>query len=77
MVTNLLEATGVIDGVNRDFSAPEAYEPGSLRVLRNGNLLARYLANGWEEVDPALGTFRLRSAPKIGDSVFIFYGRAG
>jgi hypothetical protein len=69
----LREAAGAVDGVNRDFVAPGAYEPGTLRALRNGRLLSRDLADGYVEVDPSLGTFRLRIAPRVGDNVFCFY----
>lgn len=70
---HLVEAIGPVDGSNQDFAAPEAYEPGSLRALRNGRLLSRDHADGYDEVDPTLGTFRLRTAPKAGDNVFVFY----
>jgi hypothetical protein len=70
---HLVEAAGPVDGSNRDFAAPESYEPNSLRALWNGRLLSRDFEDGYEEVDPTLGTFRLRRAPKVGDNVFVFY----
>ena len=74
--TSLVEALGAVDGANRDFAAPEPYEPGTLRALRNGRLLSRDFDDGYEEVDPSAGTFRLRVAPKTGDVIFCFYVEA-
>jgi len=71
--TRLLEALGTIDGVNKDFAAPLPYEPGTLRALRNGRLLARDFEDGYDELDPPLGTFRLRRAPVPGDVVYVFF----
>ena len=75
--TRLLEALGAINGVNRDFFAPLPYEPGTLRALRNGRLLARDFDDGYEETDPALGEFRLRRAPIPDDVVFVFFAEEG
>lgn len=74
--SRLVEALGIVDGANRDFSAPGPYFPGTLRALRNGRLLARDFADGYDEVDPSAGTFRLRVAPEPGDNVFCFYTEA-
>jgi hypothetical protein len=73
---HLVEAIGDVDGVNRDFSASEPYEPGTLRALRNGRLLSRDFEDGYDELDPSLGTFRLRVAPRVGDVIFCFYVEA-
>lgn len=73
---HLVEALGAVDGVNLDFAAPESYEPGTLRALRNGRLLSRDFDDGYDEVDPTAGTFRLRRAPRAGDVVFVFYKEA-
>jgi len=74
--SRFLEAVGTIDGANRDFEAPGPYVPGTLRVLRNGRLLARDLADGYDELDPAAGTLRVRVAPDAGDVLFVFYTEA-
>lgn len=74
--THMEEATGAVDGGNRDFSVSTAFEPGTLRALRNGRLLSRDFEDGYEEVDPGAGTFRLRVAPKVGDNVFAFWKEA-
>lgn len=72
-MSHLSEALGPVDGSNRDFSAPGAYEAGTLRALRNGRLLSRDFEDGYDEVDPAAGTFRMRVAPRAGDVVFVFW----
>lgn len=59
----LERAIGVVDGVNQDFSAPSAYISGTLNVFRNGQLLDRTANNGWIELAPAEGTFRMKVAP--------------
>jgi len=73
-------ATGVIDGVNRDFTVLYPYEPGSVAVFLNGILQTRTFADGWVETDPASGLVTLNEAPRaLGlpgvspDVVQIFY----
>ena len=63
MASRLEPAIGDVDGVNRDFSLPSAYRAGSLVVFLNGQQLKRELENGWEELDPAAGTFRMKLPP--------------
>jgi len=70
---HFVEAAGIIDGSNKDFAAPEPYVPGTLRALRNGRLLSRDFEDGYVEVDPSIGTFRVLVAPKAGDVLFVFY----
>lgn len=76
------QAIGVIDGVNRDFRAPTYFRAGSLVVFLNGQQLKRQLDNGWDELDPNAGTFRMKQAPvgprpgsldDPGDVLFVYY----
>lgn len=65
--------TGAIDGANQAFSTPGPFQAGTLRVWRNG-LLVRFLDDdGWEELDPGLGTFRIREAPRLNDTLVVRY----
>lgn len=64
MSGRLEQAIGTVNGVNRDFSVPTAYAPGTLVLFLNGRQLKRELENGWEEVDPSSGTFRTKLPPE-------------
>lgn len=70
---NLREVTGVIDGANRDFATPTGYVALSLRVLLNGRIVARDHDDGYDEQVPAVGAFRMKIAPIVGDTLFAFY----
>lgn len=74
--------SGVVNGVNRDFTVPTYYRAGSLVVFLNGQQLKRTLDNGWEETDPTLGRFRMKVPPvgprpgstdDPGDVLFAYY----
>jgi len=76
------EAVGVIDGSNLDFSTPDPYVAGTLVVFLNGRQLTAARDNGWVEVDPDAGTFRMKIPPKAalpgvvedgGDTLFAYY----
>lgn len=83
MASSRLEpAAGMVNGVNRVFSTPTYYRPGSLVVFLNGQQLKRQLDNGWVELDPSLGTFEMKLAPvgprpgsldDPGDVLFAYY----
>jgi len=83
MGTSRIEpVSGIINGVNRDFSVPTYYRAGSLVVFLNGQQLKRQLDNGWEETDPTLGRFRMKLPPvgprpgstdDPGDVLFAYY----
>lgn len=57
-------AAGVVDGVNRYFTLPNPYVPGTLVVMRNGVQLVGDLDNGWIERDPAAGMFEMLVPPR-------------
>ena len=80
MSGRLDQALGTVDGVNQDFATPAPYAPGTLVVFKNGRQLSRDLDNGWTEVDPAAGTFRMKLPPVApetiddpGDILFCYY----
>ena len=82
MAGRLDQAIGTVDGVNQDFSTPAAFAPGSLVVFLNGQQLKRDLDNGWDEIDPSAGTFRMKIPPDgprpgstddPGDVLFCYY----
>jgi len=81
MAGRLDQALGAVNGVNRDFATPAPYAPGSLVVFLNGQQLKRDLDNGWTELDPSSGTFRMKlppSGPQVaaddpGDVLFCYY----
>lgn len=57
-------AAGTVDGVNRYFTVPNPYVPGTLVVMRNGVQLDGTLENGWIERDPAAGLFEMLVPPR-------------
>ena len=63
IILRLERALGTIDGVNVDFTTPSPYISGSLNIFRNGQLLDQSSENGWTEVDPNAGTFRMKIPP--------------
>ncbi len=62
-------AIGDVDGVNRDYTTPETYEAGTLRVIHNG--LTRL--EGY--VETSTTSFRMDVAPRTGDVLLTYYGR--
>jgi len=66
-------ATGVVNGVNRDFLTPTPYVENTLAVFINGALMRGDYDDGWAETAWALGAFRLKIAPREGDTVQAFY----
>lgn len=64
--------TGAIDGANRVFTFPEAYSPGSPRVVVNGVVYrASDALFGWAETTST--TITLTTAPAPGDVVEALY----
>lgn len=73
MSNKFVEAIGSIDGVNRDFETPTSYVTGTLNVFRNGRIVTKVLEDGFEEIVPSTGTFRMKAAPELNDVLFCFY----
>lgn len=73
MSNKFIEAIGTIDGVNRDFETPIPYVTGTLNVFRNGRLVTKILEDGFDELVPSVGTFRMKVAPELDDTLFCFY----
>jgi len=79
MATNdeqIEEASGIVNGLNRDFTTANPYQSGTLFVLGNGQLWPADDDATADEVNPALGTFRLRIAPADNDRVMVRYVEA-
>ena len=64
----------VPNGVIVLFTAPEAYEAGTLKVWRDQ--LTLQPAIDFTETDPSAGTYTLASAPETGEKVWHDYIRA-
>ncbi len=62
-------AIGDVDGANRDYTTPETYEAGTLRVIHNG--LVRL--EGF--IETSVTSFRMDVAPRTGDALLAYYGR--
>ena len=60
----ILDAIGIVDGVNRDFSAPSEFVAGSLVPWINGGPLIELDTDGW--VETGADTFRMNIAPTGG-----------
>jgi len=73
-VEKFVQAVGVIDGVNRDFSTQTPYVSLTLRVLRNGLVVKRELEDGFLEISSS--EFQMKRAPVLGDTLFTFYEEA-
>lgn len=56
--------TGLIDGVNVTFTTSIAYQPGTLFVWLNGQLLA---LSDFEWVETGAFTFDMSAPPKVSD----------
>lgn len=76
MSNKFVEAIGSIDGINRDFETSTPYVAGTLNAFRNGCLVTKVLDDGFDEIDPNAGTFRMKVAPELDDTLFCFYGEA-
>lgn len=76
MANKFVEAIGLIDGFNRDFETPTPYVAGTLNAFRNGRLVTKVLEDGFNELVPSTGTFRMKVAPELDDTLFCFYGKA-
>jgi hypothetical protein len=69
-------AQGLIDGVNRVFSAGEPYVAGSVAFILNGRIHNQASIDsdyGFIELSPDAGTIQVTNAPLVGDVVQIFY----
>lgn len=64
---------GAIDGSNTVFAVSKAYSAGSTAVFLNGILQERSYEDGWVETDPNAGVVTLKEAPRLADTVQIFY----
>ena len=73
MTPRMAKVIGVVNGVNLDFATPSPYVSGSLRAFLNGRLVTQWLDDGFNEVDPSAGTFRMKVAPIAGDTLYGFY----
>ena len=60
---------GSIDGFNVAFVTSLPYEPGTLRVFKNGQLIRGTDDDGQSETNPSAGAFTLGLAPLAGDTV--------
>ena len=69
----LEEATGNVNGLNADFSTSRPYQSGTLYILGNGQLWPADDDESADELSPAAGTFRLRTAPADNDRVLVRY----
>lgn len=70
--SRLVQLTGSVDGHNRTYQTPTQYEPGSIKVMINGQV--QDVADerlGWEEVAP--NAIEMFVAPKVGDFIQAFY----
>lgn len=68
---HLERPAGAIDGSNRDFATSLPFEPGSLRLWRDGVLVRADDDDGFEETGPT--TFRTREAPRPSDTLLVRY----
>lgn len=67
----IADAVGLVDGVNKDFTTPTDFTPGSMEVFLNGILLRRQDDDGWTET--GANAFQLKEAPKPLDLIRVFY----
>lgn len=71
----LAEATGIIDGVNVDYTTPSPYFPGSLWVYINGVLVQQDGDEG--PIELGGNAFQLREALRTGDTLHVYYQESG
>lgn len=65
--------TGAINGFNTSFATSLPYEPGTLRVWRNGLLIRSTDDDGPSETNPSAGAFELGRPPLSGDTLHARY----
>lgn len=65
------EAVGTPDGVLTDFETQRPYRVGTLRVSINGMFRRPDLDDGFVELGES--AFRMRVAPRTGDTIWTFY----
>ncbi len=71
-LSTIEELSGTIDGVNKTFTTPSAYVPGSIKVIWNGQLYDESdEIKGWSETDDT--TIEFTNAPISGDVLLAFY----
>ena len=63
--------SGAVDGFNRIFYVSVDYRPGTPRVWLNGLLHVKHGEDGWTEMGGK--KLQLHEAPRIGDTVQVFY----
>ena len=64
--------TGLVNGTNTTFSTPQGvYQPGTLKVWRNGVL--EVLGDAIIQTDPTTGVFDFADAPETGDQILAEY----
>lgn len=67
--------SGVIDGVNPDFTTSVSYQAGTTALYLNGQLMIA-AGNPWVETDPSTGLVSITETaliPKVGDVLSAFY----
>ena len=68
----LSEMIGTIDGVNKTFTTPLRFVPGTIRVIWNGQVYDEGdTRHGWSEIDDI--TIETTFAPRVGDTLQAFY----
>lgn len=73
MIPKFESIPGPFNGVTTDFTTTAGFTEGSLQVWKNERLLSPEAANGWSELVPAAGSFRMKQAPEVGDQLRVFY----
>lgn len=69
-----LKVIGTPDGGLLNFQTQHPYQIGSLRVLINGMFRKAELDDGFLELGGS--DFRMKVAPKAGDTIWAFYNEA-
>lgn len=67
----IADAVGLVDGLNKDFTTPTDFTPGTLEVFRNGVLLRRQDDDGW--IETGVNAFQLKEAPIPLELIRVFY----
>lgn len=73
MASRIDTAIGAIDGVNKDFTVALGFIASTVVVFVNGQLRPQAGTDGWMILG---ATIRLNEAPRVGDSVQVFYREA-
>lgn len=63
--------SGAVNGSNRIFHTGTDYRSGTPRVWLNGLLLVKFGRDGWTEMGGK--KLQLHEAPRVGDTVQVFY----